>query len=79
MDRRGFIKKSAIGACALVIGQGLVLSSCKKDEPNRNDEPPTNGDVPYISDNCVSCGACLQACPVDAIIDKDTPFRIDPA
>ena len=30
-----------------------------------------------ISDACVSCGACADACPVSAISQGDTPYVID--
>ena len=61
MNRRDFIKKSAIGTCAFVIGQGLVFSSCKKENPVNltsngetkiptNGEPATNGENPADED-----------------------------
>ena len=31
-----------------------------------------------ISDECISCGACTSACPVDAISEGDTQYNIDP-
>ncbi len=30
-----------------------------------------------ISDECVSCGACVEACPVGAISEGDGKFVID--
>ncbi len=30
-----------------------------------------------ISDSCVSCGACADGCPVNAISQGDTQFVID--
>ena len=30
-----------------------------------------------ISDECISCGACASACPVDAISEGDGKFVID--
>ena len=31
-----------------------------------------------ISDACVSCGACADTCPVDAISQGDGQYVIDP-
>ena len=31
-----------------------------------------------ITDACVSCGACMGACPVDAISEGDPIYKIDP-
>jgi len=31
-----------------------------------------------IDDACVSCGACVADCPVDAISEKDGLYIIDP-
>ena len=30
-----------------------------------------------INDACVSCGACVSDCPVDAISEKDGKYLID--
>ena len=30
-----------------------------------------------ISDECVSCGTCIDECPVDAISQGDTQYVID--
>ncbi len=30
-----------------------------------------------ISDACISCGACAEGCPVDAIAEGDGKFVID--
>ena len=30
-----------------------------------------------ISDECINCGACVEMCPVDAIIQKGTKYEID--
>ena len=30
-----------------------------------------------ISDECVSCGACVEACPVGAIAEGDGKYVID--
>ncbi len=32
-----------------------------------------------IGDNCVNCGACAQACPMNAIKAGETKHEIDPA
>ena len=32
-----------------------------------------------ISEECVSCGACVDECPVDAIKEGDTTYVIDAA
>ncbi len=35
-------------------------------------------DMAYkISDDCVSCGACAEACPVEAIAEGDGKYEID--
>jgi ferredoxin len=31
----------------------------------------------FISDDCISCGACVAECPVDAISEGDTIYEID--
>jgi len=31
----------------------------------------------YITDSCISCGACESECPVDAISQGDSQFVID--
>ena len=28
------------------------------------------------TDNCVACGACIEACPESAIIEKDSVYSI---
>lgn len=30
-----------------------------------------------ITDDCVACGACIDACPVEAISAGDTKYTID--
>ncbi|MBE5998102.1 MAG: 4Fe-4S binding protein [Eubacteriales bacterium] len=30
-----------------------------------------------INDTCISCGSCIESCPVDAISQGDTQYVID--
>ncbi|AAM24188.1 DUF362 domain-containing protein [Caldanaerobacter subterraneus] len=32
----------------------------------------------YITEECISCGACAAECPVDAIYEGDGKYEIDP-
>jgi len=32
----------------------------------------------HISDDCISCGACAEQCPVNAISDGGSKYVIDP-
>ncbi|MDR2623990.1 MAG: DUF362 domain-containing protein [Methanobrevibacter sp.] len=32
---------------------------------------------PIIQDNCISCGVCQDACPVDAILNRENSYLID--
>ena len=32
-----------------------------------------------INDDCTSCGACVDSCPVDAIAEGDEIYEIDAA
>jgi MinD superfamily P-loop ATPase len=32
----------------------------------------------FISDECTNCGVCEDACPVDAIVEKDDKRFIEP-
>ena len=31
-----------------------------------------------ISDDCISCGICMDDCPADAISQGDSQYEIDP-
>ena len=31
-----------------------------------------------ISDACTACGTCMENCPVEAIIEGDPIYKIDP-
>jgi ferredoxin len=31
-----------------------------------------------INDDCISCGACADSCPVDAISEGENKYVIDP-
>ena len=31
-----------------------------------------------INDNCIMCGACMSACPVEAISEGNPKYIIDP-
>lgn len=31
-----------------------------------------------IDDSCIACGVCLDDCPVDAIIEAEPIYKIDP-
>ena len=87
MNRRDFLKKSAMGTCAFIVGQGLVLSSCKK-EPKKEDKPEPQPEIepPYIiTDVCVGCGKCERVCDsigINAIYRieerEDSARQIDP-
>lgn len=30
-----------------------------------------------VSDDCVKCGACVNACPVEAITEGDTKYQVN--
>jgi ferredoxin len=32
----------------------------------------------FITDECISCGACASECPVEAISEGDDKYIIDP-
>jgi len=32
-----------------------------------------------INDECISCGACVACCPVEAILEGDSKYTIDAA
>lgn len=40
--------------------------------------PNSQGKAMKITDECMSCGSCQDACPVNAISEGDEHYMIDP-
>lgn len=52
------------GGCSFgCLGEGDCVASCEFDAIHMN---PETG-LPVVSNNCVACGACVEACPRDII------------
>ena len=49
---------------------------CWRDEENKDEDAFQDADMLYIHpDECIDCGACVPACPVEAIFSLDETPR----
>ena len=48
-----------------------------KDSPNKGTDKHEIKTLYYINDDCITCGTCIDECPVNAIIEGDSTYEID--
>lgn len=73
MERREFLKKAGLATFSL-----LAISSMGKSALNSAQAAPPPPSRCFIDpDTCVSCGACADICPTEAIFEGDDHYIVN--